>query len=44
MLLTGTHPRTLDDKNRLTLPKKVRDQLGETTAQLFFAQGLDQCL
>src|SRR5947199_9646226 len=44
MLLTGTHPRTLDDKKRLTLPKKVRDQLGEGTEQLFVAQGLDQCL
>lgn len=44
MLLTGTHPRSLDDKKRFTLPKKVRDQLGEATAQLFLAQGLDQCL
>jgi MraZ protein len=44
MLLTGTHPRTLDDKKRLTLPKKIRDQLGENIDQLFFAQGLDQCL
>jgi MraZ protein len=44
MLLTGTHPRTLDDKKRLTLPKKIREQLGETTEQLFVAQGLDQCL
>jgi MraZ protein len=44
MLLTGTYPRTLDDKKRLTLPKKVREQLGETTEQLFLAQGLDQCL
>jgi MraZ protein len=44
MLLTGTYPRTLDDKKRLTLPKKVREQLGTATDQLFFAQGLDQCL
>ena len=44
MLLTGTHPRTLDDKKRFTLPKKVREQLGEATEQLFVAQGLDQCL
>lgn len=43
MLLTGTHPRTLDDKKRLTLPSRVREQLGETK-QLFVAQGLDQCL
>jgi MraZ protein len=44
MLLTGTHPRTLDDKKRLVLPKKIREQLGEATDQLFLAQGLDQCL
>ena len=44
MLLTGTHPRTLDDKKRLTLPKRVREQLGENTRRLFVAQGMDQCL
>jgi MraZ protein len=44
MLLTGTHPRTLDDKKRLTLPKKIREQLGEGTQELFLAQGLDKCL
>jgi MraZ protein len=43
MLLTGTHPRTLDDKHRLTLPSRIREQLGDTK-QLFVAQGLDQCL
>ena len=43
MLLTGTHPRTLDDKKRLTLPKKVREQLASAT-ELYLAQGLDQCL
>ncbi len=44
MLLTGTHARALDDKKRFTLPKKIREQLGESTDQLFLAQGLDQCL
>jgi MraZ protein len=44
MLLTGTYPRTLDDKKRLTLPKRVREQLGEATVKLFLTQGLDQCL
>src|SRR3954454_13113767 len=44
MLLTGTHPRTLDDKKRLTLPKRIRDQLGADVEQLYLAQGLDQCL
>jgi len=43
MLLTGTHPRTLDDKNRVTLPKRVREQLG-TVDQLFVTPGPDQCL
>ena len=43
MLLTGTHLRTLDDKNRLVMPKRVREQLGEVT-QLFVTPGPDQCL
>ena len=28
MALTGTWPRTLDDKGRLAVPKRVRDDLG----------------
>jgi MraZ protein len=43
MLLTGTHPRTLDDKNRLALPKRLRDQFGKLT-QLFVSPGPDRCL
>jgi transcriptional regulator MraZ len=43
MLLTGTHDRTLDDKKRLALPKRVREQLGDIK-KLFVSQGLDQCL
>src|SRR5438128_2539685 len=43
MLLTGTHPRTLDDKNRLALPKRTREQLGNVE-KLFVTQGQDQCL
>jgi MraZ protein len=43
MLLTGTHPRTLDDKKRLTLPKKVREQLGKVD-QLYVSPGADQSL
>src|SRR5205823_6654710 len=43
MLLTGTHARTLDDKKRLTLPKRVREQLGDVT-QLFITPGPDACL
>src|SRR5713226_8386165 len=49
MLLTGTHARTLDDKKRLGLPKRVRDQLGEVDElgdpqTLFVTPGPDQCL
>jgi MraZ protein len=43
MLLTGTYPRTLDDKKRLGLPKRVRELLGEP-ATLFVTPGPDQCL
>jgi|SRR6516225_8025400 len=43
MLLTGTHDRTLDDKKRLALPRRVREQLGDIK-KLFVSQGLDQCL
>lgn len=43
MLLTGTHPRTLDDKKRLALPKRLRELLGEPTT-LFVTPGPDQTL
>jgi MraZ protein len=43
MLLTGTYPRTLDDKKRLGLPKRVRELLGEP-ATLFVTPGPDQSL
>lgn len=43
MLLTGTHSRTLDDKKRLALPKKLKEQLNEP-ATLYIAPGLDSCL
>lgn len=43
MLLTGTHRRALDDKKRLTLPKKVREVLGEPLV-LYIAPGPDKCL
>ena len=43
MLLTGTHPRTLDDKNRVALPKRVRELLGEPET-LFVTPGPDQTL
>jgi MraZ protein len=43
MLLTGTYPRTLDDKNRLVLPKRLRDLLSGP-AILFVTPGPDQSL
>jgi MraZ protein len=43
MLLTGTHTRTLDDKKRLGLPKRVREQLEDPTT-LFVSPGPDGCL
>jgi MraZ protein len=43
MLLTGTHPRTLDNKKRLVLPKRIREQLHETDI-LYITPGPDQCL
>ena len=43
MLLTGTHPRTLDAKNRLVLPKRVRELFGEVV-QLYVVPGADKSL
>lgn len=43
MLLTGTHPRTLDEKKRLILPKRVREQLGEPKL-LYLTPGPEQSL
>jgi transcriptional regulator MraZ len=43
MLLTGTYPRALDDKGRLALPKRLREQLKEPPV-LFVTPGPDQSL
>jgi len=43
MLLTGTYPRTLDDKGRMALPKRLREVLAEP-AILFVTPGPDQSL
>jgi MraZ protein len=43
MLLTGTHPRTLDDKKRVALPKRVRELLQDPQT-LYVTPGPDQSL
>lgn len=43
MLLTGTHPRTLDDKKRLVLPRRIREQLGDP-GLLYVTPGSEQSL
>src|ERR1700687_3092455 len=43
MLLTGTHPRTLDDKKRMALPKRMRELLQDPQT-LFVTPGPDQSL
>ena len=43
MLLTGTYPRTVDEKGRLVLPKRVRELLTEPST-LFVTPGPDQSL
>jgi MraZ protein len=43
MLLTGTYPRALDEKNRLALPKRLREVLA-APATLFITPGPDQSL
>jgi MraZ protein len=48
MLLTGTYPRTLDEKNRLVFPKRIREQLREPGQErpdrLYLSPGPDKCL
>jgi MraZ protein len=43
MLLTGSFARTLDEKNRLGLPKRLREQLG-SPSNLFVSPGPDKSL
>jgi MraZ protein len=47
MLLTGTFPRTIDEKQRLAIPKRLRDALcqgQDETSVLFAAPGTDGSL
>jgi MraZ protein len=36
MLLTGTYPRSVDAKKRLSIPKPIREQLGKPTPRLLY--------
>jgi MraZ protein len=40
-MLLGEHEHSLDDKNRLTLPARLREQLGD---RVVVTRGLDGCL
>ena len=40
-MLLGEHDHALDDKNRLTLPAKLREQLGDAVV---VTRGMDGCL
>jgi MraZ protein len=40
-MLLGEHEHALDDKNRLTLPARLREQLGD---RVVVTKGLDGCL
>ncbi|MDX1944120.1 MAG: division/cell wall cluster transcriptional repressor MraZ [Pirellulaceae bacterium] len=44
MLLTGTYERSLDDKQRLALPKRFREVLGADGQTLFLTPGTDGSL
>ena len=41
MFFIGTYNYNLDDKNRLTMPSKLREQLG---SRVYVSLGLDKCL
>jgi len=45
MALTGTYPRTLDEKKRLAVPKGLREEFGESDlTSLYVAPGTDRSL
>lgn len=44
MLLTGTFARSLDEKQRIAIPKRLRDALGSSLAALYVTPGNDGSL
>lgn len=44
MLLTGTFARSLDEKQRIAIPKRVRDALGDALTVLYVTPGNDGSL
>lgn len=45
MTLTGTYIRSLDEKHRLAVPKRLREQFGEKELTgVYIAPGMDQSL
>ncbi len=45
MALTGTYPRTLDEKKRIAVPKRLRDDFGEPELNcLIIAPGTERTL
>lgn len=45
MALTGTYARSLDDKRRVAIPKRLRDEFGEGDVRsLYIAPGTDRSL
>ncbi|MFN0050763.1 MAG: division/cell wall cluster transcriptional repressor MraZ [Planctomycetales bacterium] len=45
MALTGTYLRTLDDKRRLAVPKRLKDDFGESNLEyLYIARGTQRSL
>jgi len=47
MALTGTYTRTIDDKNRIAVPKQMREEFGEEEEAvrcLYIAPGTDHSL
>lgn len=44
MLLTGTYARSMDEKQRIALPKRIREMLEGAASNLFLTPSLDRSL